>query len=155
MIDEVRIAYGFKRSDRDFREHNVDLDRVFIDNPATEKEELRAVLAAVRPGVTVVVLQTGDFGPGAKATQVCREIESRGGKVEVPEKVVGVRGRKPKGVMSAKDERWARGLWLDPALTKSHVLKRIQKRTGITFTRDQLNYRFIGKQRRAAKKPKR
>ncbi|MCY0146156.1 hypothetical protein OEG84_24965 [Hoeflea sp. G2-23] len=101
-----------------------------------------------------MVLQIGDFGPGAKAAQIRKEIESRGGKVEVAEKVIGTRGRKPRGTMTEKDEKWARGLWLDPALTKSHVLARINERTGQEFTRDQLNYRFIGKKRRAAKKSK-
>ncbi|MCY0146157.1 hypothetical protein OEG84_24960 [Hoeflea sp. G2-23] len=50
MTFDDKIAYGFKRSDRDFKEFDIPQGRAFIDNAATEREELRALLAAVRSG---------------------------------------------------------------------------------------------------------
>ena len=148
MTLNVRIAYGFNRSDRDFRTLDITGAKYFIDNDKTDREELRSVLVACREGVTVVVLQVSDFGPGAKAKQIVKEIEATGATVEVAEKPVAKRGAPLKGEMSEADEKWAKALWLDKSRTKTVVLERINERTGQQFTRDQLNYRFIGRAKR-------
>lgn len=142
MTFNARIAYGFNRADRDFKEFEIDENRYFIDNNKTDRQELRDLLLACREGVTVVVLQYSDFGPGAKAKQIRDEIEAKGAVVEVAEKVVGKRGVPLKGEMSKEDEKWARALWLDTSRTKTVALARINERTGQNFTRHQLNYRF-------------
>lgn len=148
MTLNVRIAYGFNRRDRDFRDFDISEAKYFIDNDKTDREELRAALVSCQEGVTVVVLQVGDFGPGAKAKQIVKEIEATGAAVEVAEKPVGKRGAPLKGEMSEADEKWAKALWLDKSRTKTVVLARINERTGQEFTRDQLNYRFIGRAKR-------
>ena len=147
MTNYVRIAYGFNRRDRDFKDCKIDGNRYFIDNDHTDREELRAALLACRPGVAVVVMQMSDFGHGAKAKQIREEIEATGAIVEVVEKIVGKRGAPLKGEMSASDEKWAKALWLDKSRTKTIALARINERTGQAFTRDQLNYRFIQREK--------
>ena len=148
MGNNERIAYGFNRRDRDFRDFDIAENKFFIDNDKTDREELRAALVFCEEGVVVVVMALGDFGPGAKARQIVQEIEAKGATVEVAEKPVAKRGAPLKGEMSEADEKWAKALWLDKSRTKATVLARINDRTGQQFTRDQLNYRFIGRAKR-------
>lgn len=156
MDDNVFIVYGFKRSDRFLRrfckDHEIEIGKtqggiplVFIDVDGTDREELRAVLAACRPGVVVVVAQLSDFGTGAKSKEIQKRIEAAGASVMVPEKILQKRGPKPKGILSEEDQAWAQSLYDNPALSRKHVADAIERRTGVKFTRHKLRARFAGK----------
>lgn len=151
MTNNVRIAYGYLRSDRDFKSFNITDNKIFIDNENTDREELRAALVACREGMTLVVLQVSDFGPGAKAKQIREAMEAKGVTLEVPVAEPKKRGRKLRGEISTADEKWARAIFMDLHRTRTSAVKRINDRTGLELTYDQLYYRFIGAKRRKKK----
>ena len=144
MTDDVYIAYGFDRSDRELRKLGFEFakGKVFIDSKSTDRMELNAMLATCRPGVVVVMMQLSDLGPGAKANQMRKAIEKAGARVHVPEKELQKRGPKLKGEIPADKMEWAQALYDNKALTRKQVSERIEAETGVRLSRGQLATRF-------------
>lgn len=138
-----RIAYGYKRRDRDFDGLAITPGKHFIDNNNTAYMERRAMLSACRPDVVVVVLSMGDFGKGAGAKRVKDAILATGAAIEGPDDRVSPLPSKAgrKGVGFTEDQlKWACALWLDPMRSEKSVLERVFSETGIVANRDQMNY---------------
>lgn len=150
MKIEIRAAYGFNRSARDFAHLNITEGRIFIDTPRTDREELRALAAFIRPGVTVVVLKMGDLGTGRKAQQVAKTLVAEGAVIEGPDdrpepERVETRGRKSAVKLSSERERYYCELWADPLQDKASILRRISEEAGVPVDRDKMNYRTFRK----------
>jgi len=147
MTDDVYIAYGFDRSDRELRKLGFEFakGKVFIDSKSTDRMELNAMLATCRPGVVVVMSQLSDLGPGAKANQMRKAIEAAGARVHVPERQLQKRGPKLKGQIPDDKIEWAQALYDNKALTRQQVADRIEVETGVRLSRGQLATRFGGK----------
>ena len=146
-------AYAFKWSSQQTRalaiKHGYDVheDKVFKDAPTTKKAMLSELLKMLGTcdgvfEVTVIVHQLSEFGTGAKANQVVKDIERMGHKVFVPKAEKNTPGRKPVDWVDHKDsgipEDGYKAMWHDVALTHSDVLRIIKTQTGQTFTRQQL-----------------
>lgn len=147
MNTDFRIAYGYNRSEKQFSEHDIFVDKFFIDNDGTGRKELEDLFKAVKAGVTVVVLQKKDFGNGARAKQVQTEIEALGATVEIA--TDGKSTGRDTSVNFTDDQlKWACALWNDRKRDKGVVLRRITEKTGQTVDRHQMNYLCRRKQKR-------
>ena len=138
-----KVAYGVNRSDRDFRNLGVPIDKIFIDNKMTGEEEKRAMFAAIDEGVVVVVLSMGDFGKGAGAKRFKDAILAKGATIEGPDDRDDPLPRKSgrRGIgFTPEQVDWACALWLDPLRSERSVLARIKTETEIEANRDQMNY---------------
>lgn len=153
MTDQKRIAYGFDRKPADFTGRGVGRDKIFIDTDATEREELRAALAATIPGAEVIVLALSDFGRGAMAAKIRGKFEANGGTVVVAGEAPRPRGRPASVIaLSPEDYEWARGVFLEGVQTRADLVAKINRKTGLALTWSQWEYEFIRKPRRRAAK---
>lgn len=138
-----KVAYGVNRSDKDFRNLGVPVGKIFIDNRQTGEEEKRALFAALREGVVVVVLSMGDLGKGAGAKRFKDAILKTGATIEGPDDrddpLPKKAGRRGIG-FTPEQVDWACAMWLDPLRSENSVLIRVKDETGIEANRHQMNY---------------
>lgn len=148
MTDKKYAAYGFKRTAKqmvalaEIAEIEILPDKIFVDTLNTERAELSALQKMLKTtsGVTVLVHQKSDFGQGAMAAKVVRDIEGGGNSIITPEIKALPRGR-PK-VDDFTEEEKAKYRELLKANTYSHVLTVVHRDTGLVLTRHKLRTRL-------------
>ena len=136
----MRIGYGYKRSDKDFAAW--DCEKVFVDTPATLREERRDLFLALQPGDTLFMFKPGELGHGKELTALRKILKDYNVTVEYPPQPEDGRGRPAKFNPSPEDDAYIRKLWKDQTFSVAYVLRVAGERTGVDVKRHQLIHRY-------------
>lgn len=143
-----RVAYGFKRSDRDFVHLDINPSKYFIDVQGSKRQQRADLIRQLtRPDIVVVVLAYGDIGAGKEIATIRRLIADAGATIEGPDergenKPKARRGRKSKADWSnIETSREVCNYWYAEYLSTGYVEDKASDILGGPVDRNSLNYR--------------
>lgn len=136
----MRIGYGYKRRDKDF--DGWDCEKVFVDTPATMREERRALFLALEPGDTLFMFKPGDLGYGRELKALREILADNNVSIEYPPQPTDGRGRPAQFDPEPADDQYIRTMWKDQTFSQAYVLRVASERTGKEVKRHQLVYRY-------------
>lgn len=142
----MRIAYGYGRTERDFR--HTTWDRLFLDGKGTDRAERIEAFKALRAGDTLVLLYRGDLARGVGFEQFWQTLEGLGVSVEECAPPVEIGPPKKRGAPAVFDpspeqRKKIEALWYRPDVyVGSYVARRASEILGQEVTLNHLNYRL-------------
>lgn len=140
----ARVGYDYKGSTRDFL--GLECEEVFIDTPATNRQERRDLANFLREGDTLVLLRKGALGAGHGVSAIRKQIEDMGVTIEIaeaPSPPQETRGRPQTAFLTPEQLDRIEPMWRDQlAYDQATVLRRASQITGSNVKKYHLEYRL-------------